>query len=132
MSARDWSQVVEFTFPSGKTATIRKVRPEDLLVMGQVPNILAAVFFGQKTEVDPDNLTPEQATEWLEFLNTLCVAAFVNPKVLPYGEEPDYEKDEISIMDIDIPDREALFAFCTEAITNLEKFRDSEESMEVA
>lgn len=121
--------------PSGNKAYLRPVTPAALMaVMGEIPDhltpIVADMIFGgiahEKTMKLIDAMTVDAAQDSLqraarsvEFANTLCKIAFVNPKVV---DNPRAE-DEIAPGDIELTDRFFVLTLSMQDVEVLRNFR---------
>lgn len=132
------------TMPSGNKAYLRPITPAALMaVMGEIPDhltpIVADMIFGgvtyDKVRQMIDTMTPDAAQDSLqraarsvEFANTLCKIAFVNPKVV---DNPQAE-DEIAPGDIDLADRFFVLTLAMQPVEVLRSFRwESSADVEV-
>jgi hypothetical protein len=124
-SATEWRKLREegviVPLPSGFVARLRPVGIEELVRRGRIPDqltVLAAETVWQGTP------SPEQikATSKgaLEFLNIVVASAFKEPRVVLEG---DPGEGEISIDDIDVGDKQAVFVWVTAPTTMLTRFR---------
>lgn len=123
------------TMPSGNKAYLRPVTPAALMaVMGEIPDhltpIVADMIFGgitgEKVNKMIEAMQPAEAQDSLqraarsvEFANTLCKIAFVNPKVV---DNPQAE-DEIAPGDIELGDRFFVLTLAMQPVEVLRNFR---------
>lgn len=101
------------TLPSGLVAKLR--RPSMLKLIAQAPegavpasfrNMLQARAAGNKNRASDIPLAEMDAA-----MRYVAAAAFVQPVVVPDGDVPDYERDEIALDDIDPADIQFVFTW---------------------
>lgn len=123
--ARETGELVQL--PTGAVARLRPVDLPGLVMAGNVPDVLTptvmALIFENKQE-DADALTdPVQISKWaketMQLYNAVCVAAFVEPRIV---DDPQAE-DEIAIGDVEIVDRGFVFSVATQGVATLKSFR---------
>lgn len=123
------------TLPSGNKAYLRPVTPAALMEhMGEIPDhltpIVSEMIFGGITHakvlqlvdamgVDAAQDSLKRAARSVEFANTLCKIAFVNPKVV---DNPQAE-DEIAPGDIELADRFFVLTLSMQPVEVLRSFR---------
>ena len=129
----DWRKPREEGFllalPSGNSAKIRPVALDVLLRQGKVPDLLTPfvakmIYEGVDTkELDAllsvEKLA-EQSDEMLELIDAICVAAFLEPRIV---DDPQAE-DEISIEDVELADRGTVFSLAMLPANDLRRFLD--------
>jgi hypothetical protein len=121
--------------PSGNKAYLRPITPAALMEhMGEIPDhltpIVSEMIFGGITHakvlqlvdamgVDAAQDSLKRAARSVEFANTLCKIAFVNPKVV---DNPQAE-DEIAPGDIELADRFFVLTLAMQPVEVLRSFR---------
>lgn len=124
---RERGELVQLPY-SGYIVRIRTVRPDELLKLGKIPQVLTTLLLEEiygKGEDDKyekflsENETPQAALEMLESLRVACVAGMVEPKVV---ENPTRD-DEIAIDDIELADRAYIFRLVFAPSEALHRFR---------
>lgn len=132
-SGREWrrnreeGELIQLPF-SGNLVRIRTVRPDSLLRLGKIPQVLSSLVLDIIYDKIEDNRfeqflsvgeREDEAKEMLESLRIVCVAGFVSPKIV---ENPQSD-DEISIDDIDLGDRSFIFRLVFAPVEALSTFR---------
>jgi len=124
-SAKEWRKPREegviVPLPSGFCPKLRSVGIEELVRRGVIPDdltALAAEMVYEKTAAV--EVVRSLGKRAIDFLNLVVAASFVYPKV---SFEDDLADDEISIDDIDLLDKQAIFAFVTGPTQALRLFR---------
>lgn len=124
--------------PSGAVARLRPVSPDQLIVAGEVPDILTPLVLkmlfqgsdgSELTKLvtsNEESLTHARGT--MTLINAVCRAAFVQPRIVA---EPATD-DEISIDDVTVLDRYFVFQLATQPAEVLRDFRLSPETTDVA
>ena len=131
-AGREWRQAREEGYiqhlPSGKVVRLRPVSPDQLIVLGNVPDrltplVLRMVYEGSDAELmdafTEPNTTAAEARESIELFNVVCRLAFVAPRII---ENPQAD-DEISIDDVSLADRGFVFRLATGPAELLRTFR---------
>ena len=127
----DWRKPREEGFllalPSGNTVRIRSVALDVLLRQGKVPDLLTpfiakTIYDGVDTKqldemLSIENLA-EQSDEMLALIDAICVAAFLEPRIV---DDPQAE-DEISIEDVELADRGTVFSLAMLPANDLRRF----------
>ena len=136
-SGKTWRRAREVGFmiqlPSGNLARVRPVSPEQMLEMGEIPDILTPLiekmlFDGADADdvtaaieeaIDPGaTFEPNNMLRLIKFVNAFCVHALVDPRIV---EAPKAD-DEIAITDLELPDRFAVYQYCTQPVEVLHRF----------
>lgn len=114
--------------PSGNWARLRPVTPDMLLVTGEIPDILTPLVMKMLFEgidnkdlevvTKPENML-EHAKETIDFFNSFCKLAFVEPKIV---DNPRSD-DEMHILDVTVEDRGFVFQLCIQPVEVLRSFR---------
>ena len=128
-SVKEWraprEEGVIIPLPSGRVAKLRYCGLEEMSTRGMIPDDLtslaAEMVFEQKAAVEIVRTLGKRA---IDFLNIVVTAAFMEPKV---SLEDDLADDEISIHDIDLIDKQAVFMFVTGPTQALRLFRLEQE-----
>lgn len=91
--------------PSGKVAMMKKPDVVDVIMGdGTIPDALAGFMMSTAVgEIDENQISAKELPGMMELANKLCVATFVEPRVVT--GDPDYDSGEIAIGDIDMVDR---------------------------
>lgn len=121
--------------PSGNRAMLRPITPAALMaIMGEIPDhltpIVQEMIFGgiRNAQIDAliQAMTPtaardslSKAAQGVEFANTLCKIAFVEPKVV---DQPQAD-NEISPDDIELADRYFVLTIAMQPLEVLRSFR---------
>lgn len=124
-SAGEWRKMREegilYPLPSGKVAKLRPVGIEELVRRGRIPDQLTSLA---ATTVWKDSPSYEHVSAMgkgaVEFLNIIVEAAFLEPKVSSSDELQD---GEISIDDVELLDKQAVFQFVLAPTVALYHFR---------
>lgn len=124
-TAKAWREMREqgviVPLPSGKVARLRPVGIEELVRRGKIPDDLspmaAEVVWKNTTSTEHVRALGKRA---IDMLNIIVQSAFIEPKVVE-SDQPG--EDEISIDDIDLEDKQAVFAFVTAPVGALAYFR---------
>lgn len=128
--AADWKKAREegylITLPSGKVARLRPVALDVLVMSGTLPDILTqvaagALFIEQEYAAMGQG---EMAQRYTELINIIVPAAFLEPKIATNGSPP--ADDEITLDDIDFPDKVIVFNLATGGARSLELFRQEQ------
>jgi hypothetical protein len=128
-SAKEWRKPREEGFivplPSGFMPRLRMVGIEELVRRGTIPDDLtslaAEMVYEKNAAVEIVRSLGKGA---IDFLNLVVASAFIEPKV---SFEAELKDDEISIDDIDLMDKQAVFAFVTGPTQALRLFRLQQE-----
>lgn len=124
---REEGELVQLPY-SGNIVRIRTVRPDSLLRLGKIPQVLSAFVLDLIYDRGDDNqfenflTTPEDQAEaiaMLESLRIVCTAGLIYPKIV---EDP-VADDEISIDDMDLGDRSFIFRLVFAPAEALQRFR---------
>lgn len=132
-SGKEWRQnrekgeLIQLPF-SGRFVRIRTVRPDSLIRLGKIPNVLTTLVLNMIYDRGEEDkfeqfLTSaesrEEALEMLESLRIVCVASMIEPKIV---ENPQKD-DEIAIDDLDLGDRSYIFRLAFVPAEALSTFR---------
>lgn len=124
---------VVLPFPSGNAYRIAPVSLDVLLKSGRIPDLLtpfavSVIMEGIDSKLDelekrmqPDAILDE-ATEWLAFVDLICEASFLEPRIV---DDPQAD-DEIAIVDLPFVDRGHAMLLALQPIEVLRRFRDEE------
>lgn len=118
---------VVLRLPSGRVARVRAVGPDVILRHGSLPDSLTPIIaqlMDGTTEADTTPKTLDDLRAMTDFINLVCRCAMVEPHIV---DDPTQD-DEISIDDLDWPDREFLMGVVAASTRNLEHFRHEQES----
>ena len=117
--ASQWKRRSErVRLPSGVVAELQRPSTVDtILTDGNLPDGLAQVML--------DAFVTQGNAQWkvsakdlpavADLVNTLCRAAFVNPRIAPEGAAPDYDAGEIALDDVQDIDRMFILSWATHA-----------------
>lgn len=117
--------------PSGNYARLRPVALDKLLLGGEIPDILTPLVVKMLMDgadrVGLDEFLSEKGTEnalsqfaeMISLVNLICIAAFVEPKIVTSPQA----EDEISIDDLDMADRGLVFNLALQPVEVLRRFR---------
>ena len=118
--------------PSGHRARIGPVDLSILLLKGDIPDLLTPlatriIFEGVDEEEMDQQFSIDQvldrAGETMDFINTICRAAFIEPRIV--REDPG--EGEILIEDVCIDDRSHVFSIAIHGARVLQSFRVGQE-----
>jgi len=129
-SASDWApKTVVKQLPSGKIAELQPVGLDFFINMDHIPDSLTPTILEMFNPSDNkvfaiDTKTIEGIKKTRDFLDLLCIACFVTPKVV--DSNPDYVNGEISVRDISLIDKEAVMEFFNAPATALTSFREKQ------
>lgn len=124
---REQGELIQLPY-SGYIVRIRTVKPDMLLKLGKIPQVLTTLVVdmiydrGEEDKFEKflsANETAEEAREMLESLRVVCVAGVIEPKIV---DNPTKD-DEISIEDIDLADRSFIFRLVFAPSEALSRFR---------
>lgn len=107
----------EVTLPSGNVARLRRVHLLDLVEQGKVPDTLSGMvadIVGTGTK----QVKMEDLAGYIEVVNVVAIAAFVDP---PVAAEPSAQA--LGVQEIDFLDRAEVFRYCNEPARRLRPFR---------
>ena len=134
----EWRQRGEgvlLTFPSGLTARVRKVKLDELVEAGLVPDSLTGMVqraIEMKATPQMEELTSEQLQDALRMLNACALLGFIEPKVVDDLSEKRPPKNAVGVSEIDLDDKAFFFQWCQGGTRNLELFREQQKkSMEM-
>lgn len=130
-------QGVEIFLPSGKSALLRPVDVDFFVRIGRIPSLLAPII---AKLIDGEAFVPdkmpeganEASKEWVDFLNQLVTAAFVQPQVVdvPIGDEREVRtpqgENEISIDDVEYRDKVYVYGLFTRPARLLKSFHQKQ------
>ncbi len=124
-------QGVLIQLPSGFYARLRPVSIEQMIAGGEIPDLLTPLvtkmFLDGADSVDLETFLvqkgPDKALaeigQMTRLMDAICVAAFVQPRIV---DNPQAD-DEISIDDLDITDKSAVFHRVQQPTAVLRRFR---------
>jgi hypothetical protein len=113
--------------PSGAVARLRPVTPDQLIISGDVPDILTPLVVqmlyrgtngSELTQLVSAQESLSQAKATITLCNAVCRAAFVEPRIV---DDPQAD-DEISINDVAIIDRYFVFQLASQPAEVLRAF----------
>lgn len=123
----------ESLLPSGNFARIRPVALDVLLRQGTIPDLLTPfvakmIYEGVDTkELDAllsvEKLA-EQSDEMLALIDAICIAAFLEPRIVA---DPQAD-DEIAIEDVELADRGTVFSLAVLPANDLRRFLERQAS----
>lgn len=114
--------------PSGNLARLGAVDLSSLLIQGEIPDLLTPLVTKMLfDDIDQDALDAqfsadnllERGGEALSFINTICKASFIEPRIVD-GEPGE---GEIVIEDVDVGDRSFVMSICIYGARVLRSFR---------
>lgn len=119
--------------PSGRVVRMRSVRPDQLLKLGHIPDVLATLalkhMYGKLSDTefyaftDVRDAIPD-ALAVVESLRVVCTAALIEPRIV---ETPQAD-DEIAIDDLTLRDRQHIFDLAFSEVSALASFRDEPDT----
>ena len=129
----EWRKLREEGVPvrlpvSGRVVRLRTVRPDQLLRRGKIPDVLTSLvvkmIYGKSTDADfaafvEPREAAEEALEMMESLRVVCEAGLLEPRMV---HDPQAD-DEISIDDLEYPDRTYIFRLVFAPVEALARFR---------
>jgi hypothetical protein len=124
---REEGELIQLPY-SGYLVRIRTVRPDALLRLGKIPQVLTTLMLdliydrGEDDQFEKFLTTPEDQQEAINMLDSLkivCTAGLISPKIVdePVGD------DEITIEDMDLGDRSFIFRLVFAPAEALSRFR---------
>lgn len=118
MELRAWRerQVTEMDLPSGLTVKLKPVSLVDLMINGEIPAPLLSqvqTLIDSKSEVELSKIG-----DYMETINLAVKACVISP---PLADEPD--EDHLSVSELPLDDRMAIFNFANQAAESLKPFR---------
>ena len=124
-SAGEWRKMREdgviYPLPSGKNARLRAVGIEELVRRGRIPDNLTSLAAATIWKDAPSyEHVAALGKGAIEFLNIIVESAFLEPKVSSADE---LAEGEISIDDIELMDKQAVFQFVLGPTVALAYFR---------
>jgi hypothetical protein len=132
-SAKAWRKAREegyvIPLPSGYVARLRPVAIDQLLKGGKIPDILspvAARSLWQDTYSADISENEDLNADFMGLIDFIVPLAMMTPRVVGEGEEPDPEKEEIRLEDLDFVDKVAIFNLSTQPAELLRSFRDKQ------
>lgn len=136
-SGRQWRKPREEGFlvqlPSGNVCRLRPLSPDLMLSMGEIPDLLTPLVekmlfegadIGEVTQaldkaIDPaEQFDAGNLLRLIRFIDAFCVRALIAPRIV---ENPQAE-DEISIYDLGLQDRFAIYQYCIQPAEVLYSF----------
>ena len=109
------------TLPSGQVATLRRVHLLDLVESGRIPDELSGVVLEVIDEgVKKPSL--EDLSAYIEVVNLVCMAAFVDPPVAEKGSD-----EALGVEEVPFLDRAEVFRWCNEGARKLRPFRKEQD-----
>lgn len=131
-SAKQWKKQREegytIQLPSENWATLRPVPLDQLLEQNRIPDFLTPVAAKQLwTEDDANTIAanPDLHLQYLDLINFIVPLAMIQPAVV---DDPDPEKEEISLKDIDFADKITIFNLSISPAVVLKSFRNQQAS----
>lgn len=119
---RNKSELIEL--PSGLVFELKRPDVVKLLREGQIPAEIAVSIQMATKDGGKQKLTGQQFKDYLEMVESVTIASCVNP-IVKRGEikNEDYDKGIISIDDVDMTDKEFIFAYADRGTKDLKSFR---------
>lgn len=117
-AAREQGETVEL--PSGQVATLRRVHLLDLVESGRIPDELSGVVL-QVIDEGVKKPTIEDLSAYIEVVNLVAIASFVDPPVAAEASEEALGVDEVPFLD-----RADVFRWANEGARKLRPFRKEE------
>lgn len=120
----EWRPTLLYHFRSGHTALLQPVGLDLFIRVGRVPNSLESIvvdMFKSVGERRFDIASLQDIRDIVQFLDQLCIAVFVAPKVVE--GKADYEAGQISVDDIPYMDKEEVLDFFNDPTRALAAFR---------
>lgn len=112
--------------PSGVVFEMKRPDVVKLLREGQIPAEIAVSIQMAVKEQGNSKLTGQQFKDYLTMVESVVVAACVNPQIVKREvTEEDYEKGIISIDDLEMQDKEFIFAYADRGTKDLKSFRSA-------
>ena len=106
------NKVTPLELKPGLFALVQRPSIRSVLASGHVPDAVAGKILNLKEDKDGKvKVDPTDFKDLIVLQKAVTKMAMVSPKVV---DEPDYDKDEISIEDLDDEDIDKVFAFVTE------------------
>lgn len=133
-SAAEWRKPREegilVTLPySGNTARLRPVALDSMIAQGRIPDLLTEVASSSLfKEIEVETLIddPKLMKSFMEIFNLISLAAFMEPEVVPAGQEP--LEGQITLDDVDYNDKIFVFNYATAGARALYLFRDKSKA----
>lgn len=122
-SARDFlaRRQIFIELPSGLVAEVR--RPSILALVEQAPDgVVPPAFKNSLRDQMVGRKSLPKAVESISldvmerFMNHLAASAFVSPRIVPEGQTPDYDANEIAINDLDPVDVQFVYLWVVQQV----------------
>lgn len=117
-AAREQGETV--TLPSGQVATLRRVHLLDLVESGRIPDELSGVVL-EVIDEGVKKPSQEDLRAYIEVVNLMCMAAFVDPPLAKEGND-----EALGVEEVPFLDRADVFRWCNEGARKLRPFRKEE------
>lgn len=114
----DEGEILELS--SGAVVRVRRPSIPHLVNAGIVPASLAGAQFRIQTK---QNIADEDVKRIYDLELIIAQHAVIEPKVLPKGQKPNYEKGEISINDLKEGDLTEIYTYVQGGVEALDRFR---------
>lgn len=126
-SGRDWRKPrvegMTITLPSGNVVVCRPVQMDQLLAAGKIPDFLSPLVADLIWQtVALAKADAESDKNFIELLNIMAVASFVNPRIV---DDPQAD-DEIALDDLEFSDKLAIYMIAKQPLAVLHRFRVTE------
>lgn len=124
----------DLELPSGLRCSARRVRLDNLLAGGKVPNALLPMMrgalVGKRADLSKVDVTEEMITEMLKMTDMVVVECVVEPPVFAVpANESDRDDELLYVDEIDLVDRQFIFQWALGGVTDLARFRGDTEAI---
>ena len=120
---RDKGEVIELT--SGLSVLLRRPDVTKLIAEDLIPADLVQVFLDMQSQTST-SMKPEQIVKLMGFQRVVATHALIQPKVV---DEPDYDKGEIAITDIDQSDLDDIWQYVQGGAEAVKSFREQRNQL---
>jgi len=125
---RNQGEVIEL--PSGKVARIRSVALDSLIAQGEIPDLLsplASQTLWREMTFEDIAEDGKLAKGYIELINAVLPAAFLEPKIVAPEDLDEESDDEITLADLAWVDKTHVFQLVLLPTEALESFRKEQE-----
>ena len=108
----DRNKVLPLELKPGLVVLVQRPSIKSIIASGNVPDGVAGTILNMKPNKDGTaKVQPSDLKDLIVFQKAVARMSVVSPKIV---DEPDYDKDEISLDDLDDEDIDKIFAHLTE------------------
>ena len=132
------SRGTDLELPSGNIALCKRMRPEQFLTSGLLPDSMSAMVMEairERKGLPPEDAAamaadPERLAEMVDFMDAVLIQTVIEPKIKPVPRGPEGEdlrtgeEEDLYPDDVDLTDKVFIFQWALSGSSDLERFRE--------